>query len=72
MSSPVFDLNNETSGRNERTFSVASNIMHDTMPDTPREGVNQKDEVTEIFKYSYMDINWCYFIEWNDATDERM
>jgi len=60
MSSPVFDLNNETSGRNKRKFSVASNIMHGTMPDTPREGVNQKDEVRGIFKYSYMDINWCY------------
>ena len=35
------------------------------MPDISREGVNQKDEVKGIFKYSYMDINWCYFTEAN-------
>ena len=52
MSSPVFDLKNETSGRKKRKFSVASNIMNDTMPDIPREGANHKDEVRAIFKYS--------------------
>jgi len=52
MSSPVLDLNNDTSCRKTTIISVASNIMHDTMPDIPREGANQKDEVRAIFKYS--------------------
>ena len=60
MSSPVLDLKNETAGRKKSKMSVASNIMHDTMPDIPREGVNQKDEVRAIFKCSGMGINWCY------------
>ena len=48
MSSPIFDRKDDMSGRKKRKFSVTSNIMDDTMPG----GVNHKDEVRAIIKYS--------------------
>ena len=44
MYSPLLDPENQTPGRKKRKFSVASDIMDDTMPG----GVNHKDEVREI------------------------
>jgi hypothetical protein len=44
MSSPVF----ESSWPKKRKILVTSDMMHVTMPDIPREGVNHEDEVRAI------------------------